>query len=108
MALIALLSQPEDELPGIIVLDEPETGLHPFALDIIAALIRSASKSTTVVVATQSVAMVNQFSPSDILTVNRKDAASVFERVDLESLAKWLEDYSLGEIWEKNLIGGTP
>ena len=108
MALVALLAQPDDELPGMIVLDEPETGLHPFALDIIAALIRSASKSTTVVVATQSVAMVNHFSPSDILTVNRKDAASVFERVDLESLTNWLEDYSLGEIWEKNLIGGTP
>ena len=108
MALITLLAQPEDELPGLIVIDEPETGLHPYAIEIVAALVKSASVHRPVIVATQSVAMVNQFSPEDIIAVTRDGPESKFERQNSETLAVWLEEYSIGEIWEKNLIGGTP
>lgn len=108
MALVSLLAQPEDELPGLIVLDEPEIGLHPYAIEVIAALAKSASVHRPIIIATQSVALVNQFSAEDIITVTREEAQSKFERQDPAALAAWLEEYSIGEIWEKNLIGGTP
>jgi predicted ATPase len=108
MALVALLAQPESELPPVIVIDEPEIGLHPYALEIIAALVKSASVHCTVVLATQSVGLVNHFAPEDIVTVTREKAQSEFERQNSATLAAWLEDYSMGEIWERNLIGGTP
>ena len=108
MALIALLAQPEVDLPPLIVIDEPEIGLHPYALEIVAALIKSASVHTTIVVATQSAGLVNQFAPEDIITVTRERAESKFVRQNSETLAAWLQDYSMGEIWERNLIGGTP
>lgn len=108
MALVALLGQPESELPPVIVLDEPEIGLHPYALEIVASLIKSASVHSTVIVATQSVGLVNQFAPEDIVTVTRDKAESKFERQNSETLAAWLQDYAIGEIWERNLIGGTP
>ena len=108
IALVTLLAQPESDLPSVIVIDEPEIGLHPYALEIIAALVKSASVHTSVVLATQSVGLVNHFAPEDIVTVTREKAQSKFERQNPESLADWLQDYSIGEIWERNLIGGTP
>lgn len=51
---------------------------------------------------------MDNFEPEDIIVVDRKDNATVFNRLDSENLAHWLEDYSLGEIWEKNVIGGQP
>jgi predicted ATPase len=108
MALVALLAQPESDLPSVIVIDEPEIGLHPYALEIVASLVKSASVHCTVVLATQSVGLVNHFAPEDIVTVTREKAQSKFERQDSESLAVWLQDYAIGEIWERNLIGGTP
>jgi predicted ATPase len=108
MALIALLRQPESDLPSLIVIDEPEIGLHPYALEIVASLIKSASLHCSIVLATQSVGLVNHFAPEDIVTVTREKAQSRFERQNSKSLAVWLEDYAIGEIWERNLIGGTP
>lgn len=108
MALIALLAQPEDELPGLIILDEPEIGLHPFAIEVLSSLVRSASVHSSIVLATQSVALVNQFAPEDVVTVTRESAQSKFERQDSKSLEVWLQDYGLGDLWERNLIGGTP
>lgn len=108
MALVALLAQPESDLPSVVVIDEPEIGLHPYALEIVASLVKSASVHCTVVLATQSVGLVNHFTPEDIVTVTREKAQSKFERQNSATLAVWLEDYSMGEIWERNLIGGTP
>jgi predicted ATPase len=87
MALVALLAQPESELPPVIVIDEPEIGLHPYALEIIAALVKSASVHCTVVLATQSVGLVNHFAPEDIVTVTREKAQSKFERQNSATLA---------------------
>lgn len=108
MALVALLGQPESDLPTVIVIDEPEIGLHPYALEIVASLVKSACAHCTVVLATQSVGFVNHFAPEDIVTVTRDKAQSKFERQNSGTLAAWLEDYAIGEIWERNLIGGTP
>lgn len=106
MCLVTLLLQPE--LPSLILLDEPELGLHPTALALLAELLKKASTRTQVIVSTQSVNLVNAFSPDDIIVVDRKDGHSVFRRLETELLTVWLSEYSLGDLWEKNVIGGTP
>ena len=108
MALVTLLKQPEADLPAILILDEPELGLHPYAIDIIAGLLRAASNHTQVIVATQSAAFVNCFDPEDVVVVNRTGMESTFERQSTDHLHEWLDDYSLAELWEKNVIGGRP
>jgi len=90
------------------VLDEPEIGMHPYAIEVLASLIRGASAHRPLIVATQSVSLVNFFDPEDIVVVSRHDGQSQFERQNSQSLATWLKEYALGELWEKNLIGGTP
>jgi len=108
MALLTLLLQPEEKLPSVLIIDEPELGLHPYAIEVLASLLRSVSNQAQVIVATQSVGLVDHFEPEDIVVVDRKEGASVFSRPNEAGLREWLEDYSLSELWEKNLIGGTP
>lgn len=108
MAICTLFLQPEDELPDVIILDEPELGLHPHALEMVAGLIRSASSRTQVIAATQSQTFLNFFEPSEIITVEAHDGQSVFRRLEPEQLKDWLEDYSLGELWQRNVLGGGP
>ncbi|HWN45503.1 MAG TPA: AAA family ATPase [Thermoanaerobaculia bacterium] len=106
ICLASLLLQPE--LPSTILLDEPELGLHPYAITVLADLLRSAATRTQVIVSTQSVTLVNQFGPEDILVVDREDGASVFRRLTSDQIESWLDDYALGELWEKNVLGGRP
>ncbi|MCU0348530.1 MAG: AAA family ATPase [Saprospiraceae bacterium] len=106
ICLATLLLQPNP--PKLIVIDEPELGLHPFAIGKLAALIKKASNHTQLIIATQSPALVSEFDPEDIITVDWKDGQSTFQRHTTEELAIWLEDYSMGEIWDKNIIGGRP
>ncbi len=94
--------------PSVIVIDEPELGLHPEAIRILAELIQDAAKRTQVIVATQSPLLLDQFSIEDIVVVNRKDGQSTFERLHREDFNEWLNNYSVGELWSKNVIqGGT-
>jgi predicted ATPase len=108
MALVALLQQPEDDLPDVLILDEPELGLHPSAINTVAGLIRSTSEQVQVIVATQSVSFIDRFEPEDIVVVDRDKRESTFRRLDRQALDDWLEDYSMSELWEKNVIGGRP
>ena len=108
MCLVTLLMQPEDELPALIVVDEPELGLHPYALNIVAALFKRASHHAQVLVSTQSSSFLDNFDPEDIIVVNREGKESKFARPDSAKLEEWLDEYSLGEVWEKNIIGGGP
>ncbi len=108
ICLIALLRQPHEDLPYLIVVDEPELGLHPHALDMIASFFQAASEHAQVLISTQSSAFVDAFDPEDIVVVERDCEATTFTRPDAEKLGAWLEDYSLGEVWEKNVIGGGP
>jgi len=105
IALATLLLQPTKG--KTLIIDEPELGLHPSAVNKIAALLRMASKENQVLVATQSVNLINNFDPSDIV-VTDFNAGTTYRRLDQADLASWIEDYSLGEIWEKNIIGGRP
>ncbi|MFN5472657.1 MAG: AAA family ATPase, partial [Pseudanabaena sp.] len=108
MALVTLLLQPPDSLPNILILDEPELGLHPYAINIIGGLINSVSNRCQVILATQSPLLVDCFEPEDIIVVERNDRESYFKRLDSSSLTDWLEEYSLSELWNKNVIGGRP
>ncbi|QAT88991.1 hypothetical protein EJ065_7469 [Corallococcus coralloides] len=106
ICLATLLLQPK--LPPMIIIDEPELGLHPYAIQLLAGMVRSASQKSQIILSTQSVTLVNQFTPEDLVIVDRKDRASTFHRPTPEETASWLESYSLGELWEKNVLGGRP
>lgn len=106
MCLATLLLQPE--LPAVIVIDEPELGLHPYALTVLAGLLRTAAERSQVIVSTQSVPLINQFKPEDIIVVDRFDGQSTFKRLDGAAVGMWLDEYSMGDLWEKNLLGGRP
>ncbi len=106
MCLATLLLQPI--LPTVVLLDEPELGLHPAAISLLADLLESVSQRTQVLVATQSVTLVNQFTPESVWVVERTDRQSVFQHLESANMSAWLENYSLGELWEKNILGGRP
>jgi predicted ATPase len=106
ICLVTALLQPDP--PSTIIIDEPELGLHPYAITLLGALLRSASEKMQVVVSTQSVPLLNEFSIDDLIVVEREEGASVFKRLDEEEFENWLKDYSIGELWEKNILGGRP
>ena len=106
ICLATLLLQPK--LPTIILLDEPELGLHPFAMQLLAALMRSASDKTQIIASTQSVTLANQFGWQDMVVVDQIDNASVFRRLQEVEVAECLKSYKLGDVWEMNVLGGTP
>jgi predicted ATPase len=108
VGLATLLLQPD--LPSTVVIDEPELGLHPYALTVLASMLLSAADKTTVIVSTQSVPLVNQFTPQDLVVVDREGEGgqSVFKRLGERDMTEWLDDYGLGDLWEKNLLGGRP
>ncbi|MDP2904440.1 MAG: AAA family ATPase [Methylovulum sp.] len=108
IALISLLAQNPKDLPTVLFLDEPELGLHPSAIDAVAGLIKAASSHCQVFVATQSISLVNNFDLDDLVVINRTGRHSDYSRPDCEKLAAYLEEFSTGEIWEKNIIGGRP
>jgi len=108
MALVALLLQPEEDLPTVVILDEPELGLHPYAVNVVAGLVKSVATHTQVLLATQSMTFIDHFDPEHIVVVSRPDRESTFKRLDPQRLKEWLEEYSLAELWEKNVIGGRP
>lgn len=108
IALVALLCQPIGSLPSVMFIDEPELGLHPSAIEALAGMMKSASRHCQLFISTQSPALVDMFEPEDIVVVEREGRASIFKRLSNAELDKWLEDYSLSELWEKNVFGGQP
>ena len=108
MCLITLLLLPDDQLPSIIIVDEPELGLHPYAISVIASLFKSAAERTQVLVSTQSTAFLDHFEPEDIIIVDRVGKESKFSRPDAVHFKEWLEDYTVSQDWEKNVFGGGP
>lgn len=106
ICLTTALMQPDP--PSTIIIDEPELGLHPYAITLLGALIRSASKRMQVIVSTQSVPLLNEFSIHDLVVVEREQGATVFSRHETADFEAWLSEYSVGDLWEKNILGGRP
>ncbi|MDO9406323.1 MAG: AAA family ATPase [Polaromonas sp.] len=108
IALATLFLQPAALRPSVILVDEPELGLHPSAITLLAAMMRQTSAGTQIIVSTQSSLLLDHFSPEDVLVANRVDSSTKLTRLEAEPLEGWLEDYSLGQLWEKNELGGRP
>ncbi|MBN8229076.1 AAA family ATPase [Corallococcus macrosporus] len=108
IALFTALGQPVESLPAFLSIDEPELGLHPAALGILASLVRSTSTHAQILLATQSPALLDLFEPQEVVVTERAQGATTFRRLDPERLKGWLEDYSLSELYEKNVLGGRP
>ncbi len=108
ICLTTLLLQPPYLQPLTILIDEPELGLHPYAINLLAEMLKQASEFRQVIVSTQSVELLNSFAPEDVIVVGREEGASTFRRLNAEALTDWLEDYTLGELWKKNVLGGRP
>jgi predicted ATPase len=108
ICLTTLLLQPIELLPATVLIDEPELGLHPYAINILASMIQQVAEQRQVILSTQSVELLNMFSPEDIIVVDRENGASTFKRLDAQALEIWLEDYTLGELWKSNILGGRP
>jgi len=108
IAIVALLAQPVQYLPAVMFIDEPELGLHPSAIASMAGLIKTASRHCQLFIATQSPTLVDMFEPEDIVVVERKDRVSTFKQLNSSELNAWMAEYSLSELWEKNVFGGKP
>lgn len=106
IALATLLLQ--SQMPEVIIIDEPELGLHPAAINKLAELVRQASRRSQIILSTQSTNLVNCFEVDDIIVVDRADHQSIFRHLERGELEKWMDDYelSLSDLWEKNMIGG--
>lgn len=108
IALITVLAQPVSSLPAFVSIDEPELGLHPAAVTLLASLVRSVAQRCQVLLATQSPALLDEFEASEVVVAELLDGATRFRRLDAGHLAEWLEDYSLSELFDKNVLGGRP
>lgn len=108
IALAVLLLMPSELQPQVIIIDEPEIGLHPTALNVLSGLIKRASLERQVIISTQSAMLLSQFEPDDVIIVDKKDKSSEFKRLNNAELSTWLQDYTLGELWETNVLGGRP
>jgi len=106
ICLVTALLQPYP--PSTIIIDEPELGLHPYAITLLGALLRSESQRMQVIVSTQSVPLLNEFDIDNLIVVEREQGGSTFKRLNKDEFESWLEEYSVGELWEKNVLGGRP
>lgn len=107
-ALVTLLNLPPEMLPGVLLLDEPELGLHPAAITLIGAMIDSVAMDRQVIVATQSPLLVDNFRLDEILALELENGRTTVRRFDDADYGQWLDEYSTGELWQKNVLGGRP
>ena len=108
ICLATLLLQPISLLPDTILIDEPELGLHPYGITILADIFKQVAENRQLIVSTQSVELVNELTPEDVIVVDQDDGASTFRRYTNEELAGWIAEYAMGEIWKRNILGGRP
>ena len=108
-ALVTLLNLPPEMLPNVLLLDEPELGLHPAAVALVGSMIKSLAADRQIIVATQSPLLVDAFDLAEIVVLELQDGRTMFRRPDEEGYKRWLDEgFMPGEIWQKNLIGGRP
>ena len=108
-ALVTLLNLPPEMLPNILLLDEPELGLHPAAVALIGGMIKALADERQVIVATQSPLLVDAFDLGEIVVLDLRDGRTEARRLDADRYRNWLaESFTPGELWQKNLLGGRP
>lgn len=108
VSLATLLNQPKWSMPSLIVIDEPELGLHPLAIRLLAEMLDAASEHTQILVATQSVTLLDNFPIEQVIVADHDGRGSLFRRLKADDYQMWLENFSVGELWEKNVLGGRP
>lgn len=108
ICLATLLLQPVKLLPDTILIDEPELGLHPYAINILADIFKQVAEDKQLIVSTQSVELINELEPEDVVVVDQEQGVSSFRRLTEADLSGWLQDYALGELWKRNILGGRP
>ena len=108
ICLSVLLLQPDNLQPSTIILDEPELGLHPSAISMLSDLIRKASMKKQIIVSTQSTELLDNFDSGDVIVAEIGPSGSVYRRLTEGELKDWLKEYTLSDIWKKNIIGGLP
>jgi predicted ATPase len=108
ICLTTLLMQPTHLLPDTVLIDEPELGLHPYAINLLADMLKQIAETKQVIVSTQSVELLSAFEPEDVVVVERESGTTVLRRLDTAGLKDWLDDYSLGDLWKRNVLGGRP
>lgn len=106
ICLATLLLQPEPA--STLIVDEPELGLHPYAIKLLASMLHEAAQHTQLVISTQSSLLIDEMSPEDVIVANQRNGETVLERLDSGRLGEWLQEYTLGQLWEKNELGGQP
>ncbi len=107
-ALATLLNLPPGMLPDVLLLDEPELGLHPAATALVGDMIKTLAEERQIITATQSPLLVDAFDLDEILVLESRDGRTEIRRYDKGEYRDWLEDYTTGELWQKNLLGGRP
>ena len=108
IALATLLLMPNNLQPQTIIIDEPELGLHPSAIYVLSGLIKRASQQKQVIISTQSPALLSNFETEDIIVVDKVGKYSEFKRLNKGDLTDWLQDFSIDQLWDMNVIGGRP
>lgn len=108
VCLTTLLNQPRSSMPSLIIVDEPELGLHPLAIRLLAEMLDAASEYTQILVATQSVTLLDNFPIEQVIVADHDGRGSLFRRLKADDYRMWLENFSVGELWEKNVFGGRP
>jgi predicted ATPase len=106
ICLATLLLQPDPA--STLIIDEPELGLHPSAIRLLASLLHEAAQRCQLVVSTQSSLLLDELSPEQVIVVDHQNGESSLKRLDPEALGDWLKEYTLGQLWEKNELGGQP
>ena len=106
ICLATVLLQPKP--PSVILIDEPELGLHPYAINQLAEMLEAASQRCQIIVATQSVTLLDRLQIEDIVVAERIGGSTQLSRLDTDQLGGWLDEYSVGDLWMKNLIGARP
>ena len=107
-ALVTLLNLPPEMLPDVMLLDEPELGLHPAAIALIGDMIKALADDRQIIAATQSPLLVDTFGLDEIIVLELQDGRTETRRLDEAEYRRWLEEYTTGELWQKNLLGGRP
>ncbi|MXX38732.1 MAG: AAA family ATPase [Gemmatimonadetes bacterium] len=108
-SLVTLLNLPPEMLPDVLLLDEPELGLHPAAVALIGGMIKSLAEERQVIVATQSPLLVDEFGLDEIFVLELQDGRTEFRKLSPDDYQVWLDDnFTSGELWQKNLLGGRP